>query len=302
MHFLVLLLAYLLRNQSTLRRVLHRFNLYAFFLQRFGQKWIRADGNATLQYLGLVVVEMVLLVLFFWLIDDFMLGALSLVLQLVIILFCFGEKPLRDEVIDYVAKLEEKDEQAAFYRAKEFVHPDVVDACRDSKQLRDCAGVGLLYEGLERDFMIVFWYLVLGPVGAVLVWLNRDVARIEKNYPIARAADSVRHWMQWIPVRLLALTFSLVGDFTNSFRHWRESVFNFELSSRALLRQSSRHAMPEVFVGDETVSAEGVSEGERARKEICALLDLLHRSRIAWLVFVGLAMLVEWPAISTLSL
>ena len=93
-----------------------------------------------------------------------------------------------------------------------------------------------LVDSYRQVFATLFWFAVLpGPAGAVLYrtaslladeW-HADV-RGEDTTPIARALDvfgaparRVLWLLDWIPVRLTALSFAVVGDFEDAVYCWR---------------------------------------------------------------------------------
>jgi adenosylcobinamide-phosphate synthase len=93
-----------------------------------------------------------------------------------------------------------------------------------------------LLDAYRQVFATLFWFTVLpGPAGAVLyrvaslladLW--RADARGEDTTPIARALDvfgaparRLLWLLDWIPVRLTALSFAVVGDFEDAVYCWR---------------------------------------------------------------------------------
>ena len=78
---------------------------------------------------------------------------------------------------------------------------DPVDAGRRAAKV-------FAYEGFQRWFPAVFYFLLLGPFCAVayrLIQLNSDDSQV----PIG----SFRYLVDWLPARLLVLSFAIVGDF-----------------------------------------------------------------------------------------
>lgn len=82
-------------------------------------------------------------------------------------------------------------------------------------------------------FGVLFWFLVLpGPSGAVLYRLSEYLAR-HWNRPAAPAgaaippdqfgefAQRIFAWIDWLPARLTALGFAIVGDFEGALHCWR---------------------------------------------------------------------------------
>ncbi|MDR2244840.1 MAG: regulatory signaling modulator protein AmpE [Burkholderiales bacterium] len=84
-------------------------------------------------------------------------------------------------------------------------------------------------------FGIVFWFLIFGPTGAAFYWMLSLVAREWSDNPAgeditvlttARAElGKVARWLlfilDWLPIRLLAFSFAIVGDFEDAIYQWR---------------------------------------------------------------------------------
>lgn len=81
-------------------------------------------------------------------------------------------------------------------------------------------------------FGVMAWFVIsmllgLGPAGAVLYrlalflnsrWGQQDGAEFGQFGIFARQAY---HWMEWLPLRLTAITFAIVGDFEDTVYCWR---------------------------------------------------------------------------------
>ncbi len=93
-----------------------------------------------------------------------------------------------------------------------------------------------LVDAYRQVFAVLFWFAVLpGPIGAVLYraavlladeWRG-PVPGVPPTPPVfARAefgqpAQILLSWFDWIPVRLTALSFAIVGDFEDAIACWR---------------------------------------------------------------------------------
>ncbi|MEO6566305.1 MAG: CobD/CbiB family protein [Casimicrobiaceae bacterium] len=93
-----------------------------------------------------------------------------------------------------------------------------------------------LVDAYRQVFAVLFWFVVLpGPMGAVLYraavlladeWRG-PVPGVPPTPPVlARAefgqpAQTLLSWLDWIPVRLTALSFAIVGDFEDAIACWR---------------------------------------------------------------------------------
>lgn len=79
-----------------------------------------------------------------------------------------------------------------------------------------------LRQSLIRLFGVVFWFLVLGPAGAVLYLLTRLARDRWQGEPaFARCARRVAYWLDWLPARLVAFSFAIVGNFQDAQSCWR---------------------------------------------------------------------------------
>ncbi len=102
---------------------------------------------------------------------------------------------------------------------------------RDTSQLDKSevakAGVeSVLENGNDAVFGALFWFVVAGGAGAVLfrlantldaMWGYKDERRIYFGWAAARIDDV----LNFIPARLTALTYALLGDARNAFACWR---------------------------------------------------------------------------------
>jgi adenosylcobinamide-phosphate synthase len=93
-----------------------------------------------------------------------------------------------------------------------------------------------LIDAYRQVFAVLFWFVILpGPAGAVLyraaVLLTdewRGSASGDDTTPIVREratfgqpSRTLLAWLDWIPVRLTALSFAIVGDFEDAIACWR---------------------------------------------------------------------------------
>src|SRR5690242_17087435 len=76
----------------------------------------------------------------------------------------------------------------------------------------------------QRIFSVLFWFVVLGPFGAVLYRLIESVNT--QMLTGATLAGRVKALLDWIPVRLEAFLFALGGHFTAVFACWKRDVLS----------------------------------------------------------------------------
>ena len=152
----------------------------------------------------------------------------------------------------------------------------------------------LAYRSFERMFMMYALYLVAGPVGVIFGYVSYQLrAELceESDRTLAAHLERIIAVIEWVPLRLLAITFSLVGDFNSCVSRLRRHLWEFEVASdnAQLLADWARCALSE----SATCEVKGGDFDEAAmRLEIEALSGLLERSQIVWLVVVAVVTLI----------
>ncbi|MBI4809308.1 MAG: CobD/CbiB family protein [Nitrosomonadales bacterium] len=103
-------------------------------------------------------------------------------------------------------------------------------------------------------FGVVFWFVVfmmlgLGPIGAVLYRLalflyNRWGMHDEAEYgDFGAFARQAYHFMEWLPLRLTAATFAIVGNFEDTAYCWRNQAANWPDPEAGILLASGAGAL-----------------------------------------------------------
>ncbi len=101
-------------------------------------------------------------------------------------------------------------------------------------------------------FGVFFWFLVpFGPAGAVLYRVSEYLARLwaesstldQHHAPLARFAQQAFFIIDWIPARLTALGFAIVGNFEDALYAWRNEVRRPAESNDAVLLAAGSGAL-----------------------------------------------------------
>jgi cobalamin biosynthesis protein CobD/CbiB len=177
-----------------------------------------------------------------------------------------------------------------------------------------------LLESYRRVFATLFWFTVLpGPAGAVLY---RATALLAQEWqgdargaditPIAKARQTfgapVRRllWLlDWIPVRLTALSFAIVGDFEDAVYCWRTQVDAWAEQPggvhAGIILASGAGALgvrlggPIPVLGGEPDFRPELGLGEAADPDLLpSAVGLGWRALILWLLLMLLLTLANW--------
>jgi membrane protein required for beta-lactamase induction len=161
-----------------------------------------------------------------------LLGLLHFAFAVVVLLFSFGPRDLKEEVDDYVGALERHDRDEAMRRAKELLESSPLSRGTGT---REAVEEAIFVQANNRIFGVIFWFMVLGPAGA---WAYRvsDLLRRRAAFEAARQGvprmrgdlgsvlTDLHGILAWIPARLAALSYAAAGSFEDAVGNWKVAV------------------------------------------------------------------------------
>jgi adenosylcobinamide-phosphate synthase len=167
-------------------------------------------------------------------------------------------------------------------------------------------------------FGVFFWFVLLpGPMGAVFYRLAEHSARVWSRAPapptppdrFGEFARSVFAWIDWIPSRLTALGYAIVGDFEGAIYCWRQVARQPSTDglpapdARTLVLAAASGAlglrlMPEAEAARHFDEAgnEGAGLAEPRPPAVRAVVGLVWRALLLWLGLLLLLTLAHWLA------
>jgi len=199
-------------------------------------------------------------------------GALEFVFSVVVLLYCLGPDNLWVQVYRCMNDLT-KEDPAAIGRVQAAFGLSTAD---NSTAFHQTFVRAIFLASHQRIFAVLFWFVLLGPVGAVLYRLIESVS--SQMLTGAKLAGQMKEWLDWLPVRAEAFLFALGGHFTAVFACWKRDV----------LKGPSHN---EQFLADCGVAALDVArlpDAGFAEKEALALID---RAFVIGLVILAMVVL-----------
>jgi adenosylcobinamide-phosphate synthase len=169
-----------------------------------------------------------------------------------------------------------------------------------------------LVDAYRQVFAVIFWFVILpGPMGAVLYRAAALLARewgmlapgieasphTQARSEFGRPARQVLALLDWIPVRLTALSFAIVGDFEDAVACWRAQAHLWAIAdggtAMGILLASGAGALGvvlggplPVLVGEPEVRAE-LGTGEPAAPDMLpSAVGLVWRALIIWMLLI----------------
>lgn len=231
-----------------------------------------------------------------WFLNNTALGLPTMIVHILVLLVAFDRTQPGQLAKEFLQYWHAGDREACEEHLQETLHRG--DQTRDeNKSLSEHFSELFVYRFFERMFVMFFWYMLGGPLAILFSYVSyqlRDSHRPDQNPDEVEFIALVIAALEWVPVRLLALTFSLAGNFVRCFESFKAALWTFDrhADTAAMLYGYSRCALTGV-IGvsdhdvDEAASAEELEHRQQAR-EIEALVSLMERSQAIWLVVLAL--------------
>ncbi|MBT5228806.1 MAG: cobalamin biosynthesis protein [Methylococcales bacterium] len=156
-------------------------------------------------------------IVWFWPESSAALGCLLLYLAL-------GGQSLRRHAVQVYRALLVGDLKQARMRVGYIVSRETQDM--NETQVSQAAVESVLENGCDAIFSAIFWFVVLGPAGVVLYRISNTLDamwgyRTPRFEQFGWAAAKLDDLLNWVPARLTALTYALMGRFTLAIHCWR---------------------------------------------------------------------------------
>ncbi|MDR9864253.1 regulatory signaling modulator protein AmpE [Pseudomonas baetica] len=273
MSFLVLLLALWIEKFSALRHRVQRDGGWIRELNKL-ESSERLANKPWLVLTILVLFPVALLALLLVVLEPVAYGLLALPLHLLVVIYSLGRGDLLGGLGPFRDAWRREDLQAAAHVAKRDL-----DICADSgEQLLDRVQGHLLWQAYQSFFAVIFWYFLLGPVAALAYRLLALAEEHGHNPALVERAAQLRHAFDWVPVRLLAASFALVGHFVAVSRVMLHELLNWNISAAQLINKVGLAAgeIPPPAVGPEGINT------------LDCLWELLLRAAVLW--YAGFAL------------
>lgn len=264
-----------------------------------GERFANWPAIIPVVFLAILLVLPVFLVRF-GLGDTLWFGFPYLVLAIIILFFSLGPKDIGEDVTEYCRAIEAEDDARIEETAKSLIESSVpADAEERIRKVEESVCI----QANNRLFAVVFWFVLLGPVGA---WAYRvtDLIRrravfngLRNDEPgdkaVLIAAEMVHGWLAWIPARLTAIGYAMSGSFDGALTAWRQA----HVGERLPQHHHSEQLLARVGVGAlalQDIDGEGISErgirGAKAANGLVIRLFIIWAAVISLMTLYGLSL------------
>lgn len=216
-------------------------------------------------------------------------GLIGLAFYILVFVYCLGPRDLAADVDTWceVGGSSDRDlrrRAAARLLAEGEEVPDDPQACTARVTRSVLTGAN------ERLFAVLFWFIVLGPLGAVLY---RAAALLYRRPGecggFADAAALLHAILVWLPARLTALGYALSGHFDSALAGWRAAHGEYPEGT-----EGSERVLAETGLGALALSQ--ADSEDPVGDPVRAAMRLVWRTLVVWLVGLSLMTLAGWAS------
>ena len=280
--------------------------------ERFDDRWFlrfrrnmeaaarRIAGNAAAWWPSLALIyaiPLLSLALPLWLVRDQAFGLPTMLVHILVVLLAFDRIQMRKLSREFLALWSEGDREATLdFLRRRFPKARGREFANDG-EIAYFFRKRLIYRSFEKMFVQFFWYMAAGPYGVLASYVTyqlRDSGDEHTHPKLTGTIEFIIHALEWIPLRLVALTFSLAGNFVHCFNQLKQSFWEFDraVDNDSLLYSFAGFAL---FGGIARETADGEERegtaaggGNHQAWEIESLQALLERCQILWLGILAL--------------
>jgi membrane protein required for beta-lactamase induction len=257
-------------------RDLSWFEYYTSAVTRF----IRTS-NGLVQAIAVLVFPVLFIAAIHYLLSGLLLGLFDLIFGILVFAYCLGPACLSSDIEYYLDARRLGDEDEALHYAGALTERAASTA--PDQQTNDVTRA-ILYAANERIFAVIFWFVIIGPVGAILYRLTSNLSKQDNlNDSLTAVATLFQAVLTWVPARMLALGYALTGHFDGALQAYRNRPYEPDLALENY----------DVLVS----TGMGALRDHEATDEISSIIsarNLVMRSILIWIAVLAVLTLGGW--------
>jgi adenosylcobinamide-phosphate synthase len=146
---------------------------------------------------------------------------------------------------------------------------------------------------------VVFWVLGMGPAGAILYRMAEYLSRVWRGHADGTSSHGLRdaatqawRWVDFVPARVTALGFAVVGNFEEAVASWRSESNRFAPGNDGVLLAATSGALGVRLVqardGASDENTDGSARAEPQLAHLASAVGLVWRSVVLWMLLLAL--------------
>ena len=316
MSFLSLLFAFLIEQVRPF--------VYNFWVQdqvAKGAQWVRLHLDAGLEkqawaaWSAVALVPTLLVAAIYWFMIEWGSWFLGLLWSVAVLYVCIGFRQFSHHFTEIRDALDSGKEEEASRLLDKWQNLEFNDF-KFETLIRNLIEHSVV-QAHRHVFGVLYWYCILavmgfGPAGAVLyrlceilvyVWIEKpnivEGEEITSSEPLLKLTQQIWFYIDWLPTRLTAISFAVVGNFEEAIDSWRFHLNRYGKSNDAVILASTAGAL-NIELGVTPLASQHFQEtGEPEAREsqigqtpqqghLKAVVGLLWRSVVMWMLILAL--------------
>lgn len=280
------------------RAAYHPLVAYGKWVCAVEQRLLRSTHSAVRQRIsGALALLCVLPPALVWLFFLPVWPVLQAMVNVLILYFCIAARSLQQHADTVFLALSDNDLPLAREQVGKIVSRQTDNMSEDD--VRRAAIESVLENGADAVFAPLFWFVVLGPFGALLyrfsntldaMWGYKNQRYLYFGWAAARFDDA----LNWIPARLTALSYALHGNTRKAINAWRSQAHLLESPNAGPVMAAGGGALmlqlggPACYHGQ--LKQKPWFGGDRIpeNEDISRTCKLMYRTLALWLIVIGL--------------
>ncbi|PWF46009.1 CobD/CbiB family protein [Massilia glaciei] len=280
--------------------------------------WFNAgeSSHGRTGWLLMMAALMVPAILVHWLFEHYGLILLSFAWNVLIVYLTLGFRHYSHYFTSIQIALNAGDEAGARALLREWTKIDTVGM--ESGEIIRIAVEKALVTTHRSVFGVFFWFLMpIGPAGAILYRVSEYLGRAwnepehMRNEAFGRFAARAFYWIDWLPVRLTAVAFAVVGNFEDAIYAWRNFANRWSDEAKGIILAAGGGAMgvrlgspaetaPRMSLADAATVDSGdtdpdVQPGEEpSMRALQSTVGLVWRALLLWMLLLLLLSSAVW--------
>ena len=221
---------------------------------------VSKNTSRKLRYFLAVVVPVLLLLWISLQIETWFFGLFYLALSIVVLLYSI-------DTVDLEILMDDQRISMASEQNTRAVKHDLF--CTD-----------ITYEVFQSIVPSLFWFLLVGPAGALFYILSARYLEQLDHDADASVALQLIYWTEWLPARINGFVYALLGDFRRGLGAFLDTFSDTESAHAVILTNTLRASI--------------VTEADDEEQELLELQWLLERSIWGWVAIAALLTIMGW--------
>ena len=226
------------------------------------------------------IILVIFILISTYLLEHYMHSFFSFTLNLIILVYCLKPNEYNEKMEDIKFSVEHEKDIPEDERLKY-----LMASISEKKSNDDITEItnNLFYNSTRSIFTVLFWFLVLGPAGCLgyIVldyFIYGNGIRIDQKSK--KKLEIIFGLIEYIPARLSAFSFAIVGNFENSLNAWKNLKSNVDLHKENIVLVNT--------IGLSSFEIIGNNEQDTILENISYIQTIISRSLLAWLSFAML--------------